>query len=290
MEPEPVPRPVAGLRAVLDRGWRIFATGLSFASFGIGGLLLWAFVFPWVRWRYRHDPLRRRQRARAIVQRSFATFIEWLRGLGVLTYEFHGEEKLRRPGLLVLANHPTLLDVVFLVSRMPDADCVVRTGLFTNPFTGGPVRATDYISNRGGPDLVDDCIRSVRGGSSLIIFPEGTRTKPGQEPELQRGAANIAVRGAIDLTPVSIRCDPPTLSKGVPWYRVPTRRFHVTIRVHDDIPLMSLLGPGRSEAAQARDVTDWLKRFFFEGGADGRIGQGDQGIDHRVAGTGRHHD
>lgn len=276
------------ISAVLNRGWRVVATGISFASFGLGGVVLWAVVFPWVRWRFRHDPERRRQCARRIVQRSFAIFIEWMRWLGVLTYEIHGEAKLRRPGLLVLANHPTLIDVVFLISRLPNADCVVRSGLFRNPFTRGAVRATDYISNGGGPELVADCIRSVKAGSALVIFPEGTRTRPGKPPELQRGAANIAVRGGIDLTPVSIHCDPPTLSKGLPWYRVPTRRFHVTIRVHDDISITSLLEPGRGEAAQARDVTDWLRRFFFEGGADGDTGQGDQGLDHRVSGTGGH--
>ena len=270
----------------LNRAWRIVATGLSFATFGVGGLALWLLVFPWVRWRYRKDPLHRRARARRVVQRSFAAFIELMRALGVMTYAFHGAEKLQRPGLLVLANHPTLIDVVFLISRIPNADCVVRSGLFRNPFTRGAVSATDYVSNSGGPELVEDCIRSVKGGSSLVIFPEGTRTRPGKPPELQRGAANIAVRGVIDITPVTIHCDPPTLSKGLPWYRVPLRRFHVTIRVHDDIPITSLLEPGRGEAVQARNVTEWLKRFFFEGEADGHTGQGDQGVDHRVAGAG----
>jgi 1-acyl-sn-glycerol-3-phosphate acyltransferase len=274
--------------AAVNRGWRILATGISFASFGLGGVVLWAIVLPWVRWRFRNDPERRRQCARRLVQRCFAIFIELMRSLGVLTYEFHGEAKLRRPGLLVLANHPTLIDVVFLISRLPNADCVVRAGLFSNPFTRGALRATDYLSNDGGPELVERCIRSVQAGSALVIFPEGTRTRPGKLPELQRGAANIAVRGRIDLTPVTIHCDPPTLGKGLPWYRVPTRRFHVTIRVHDDISITSLLAPGRGEAAQARDVTDWLRRFFFEGRADGDTGQGDQELDHRVSGTGRH--
>ena len=270
----------------LNRAWRIVATGLSFATFGLGGLALGLLVLPWVRWRYRRDPTRRRAVARRVVQRSFATFIELMRGLGVMTYEFHGAEKLQRPGLLVLANHPTLIDVVFLISRIPNADCVVRSGLFRNPFTRGALSAADYISNSGGPELVEDCIRSVKAGSSLVIFPEGTRTRPGKPPELQRGAANIAVRGVIDITPVTIHCDPPTLSKGLPWYRVPLRQFHVTIHVHNDISITSLLEQGRGEAVQARNVTEWLKRFFFEGEADGHTGQGDQGVDHRVAGTG----
>ena len=81
-------------------------------------------------------------------------------------------ERLDRNGLLVLANHPTLVDVVLLVSRLPNADCVVKSRLANNPFTRGPVRATVYICNDNGAGLVDDCIASVRSGHNLLIFPE----------------------------------------------------------------------------------------------------------------------
>jgi 1-acyl-sn-glycerol-3-phosphate acyltransferase len=240
--------------------WRVFATGLSFVSFGVGGVILWLLVFPALTVAVR-DPVRRSRLARAIIHHSFAGHIGLMHRLGVLTYEVRGLERLNRNGLLVLANHPTLIDVVFLVSLIGNADCVVKSRLARNPFTRGPIKATGYISNENGAGLIDDCIASVRSGKNLIIFPEGTRTPRSGEAHLQRGAANIAVRGVLDITPVIIRCTPPTLSKGEKWYHIPTRRFHVAIEVREDLPVASFMR-GTTEAIASRRLTEFLSTYF----------------------------
>ncbi|MEO7478494.1 MAG: lysophospholipid acyltransferase family protein [Lysobacteraceae bacterium] len=240
--------------------WRVIATGVSFLGFGIGGVIQWLLVFPCLNLCVR-DTDRRSRLARAVIHRSFAAHIELMRRLGVLTYDIRGAERLQRHGLLILANHPTLIDVVFLISLTPDADCVVKSRLARNPFTRGPVQATGYICNDSGIGLVDDCIASVRSGKNLVIFPEGTRTARNGELHLQRGAANIAVRGALNMTPVVIRCSPPALSKGVPWYRIPSRRFHVTVEVGEDLPVAPFLDQATAAIA-ARRLTDHLVAYF----------------------------
>ena len=250
------------MREALDRAWRVVGTGLSFAAFGIGGVLLWLVVFPLLRLFVR-DRGRLQRLARGMIRRTFAGHFALMHRLGVLTWEVRGLERLDRRGLLVLANHPTLIDVVFLVSRIPDADCVVKSALARNPFTRGPVLATGYIFNDDGAGLVDDCIASVRSGRNLLIFPEGTRTPAGADlGPLQRGAANIAVRGAIDVTPVVIRCVPRTLGKGEKWYLVPSRRFHISIEVLSDLPVAPYLVPGAGEPLAARRLTDALAATF----------------------------
>jgi 1-acyl-sn-glycerol-3-phosphate acyltransferase len=251
----------------LNRAWRVLGTGISFAAFGIGGLLLRITAFPLLQLLVR-DPARRRRAARRWVQRSFAAHVGLMRRLGVMTYEIHGRERLDRDGLLVLANHPTLIDVVFLVSLLPNADCVVKSAVARNPFMRGPVEACGYIANDDGAGLVDDCVAAVRAGGCLVIFPEGTRTVPGQPLRLQRGAAYIAVRGRVDVTPVRITCDPPTLTKGEKWYRVPCRRFHVKIEVGEDLPVAPFLAgdaaaPGGENLA-ARRLTDRLAAYFSD--------------------------
>ena len=87
-----------------------------------------------------------------------------------------------------------------------------------------------------------------------MIFPEGTRTVPGQPMQMQRGAANVALRGARVLTPVFITCDPPTLSKNLPWYRIPPRRPTFTLRAGDDIDL---------EAYRRRAIADCVTALEF---------------------------
>jgi len=249
------------LLARLFRVWRIVATGLSFAVFGVGGLLLRVLVFPLLNVLVR-QPERRVRAARDIIRRAFRTYVDLMRALGVLRYEITGLEKLERGGLLILANHPTLIDTVFLMAFVKNADCIVKGALWNNPFTGGPVRAAGYISNAGGAELVDDCIASLRRGNNLIVFPEGTRTGADGVITLKRGAANVAVRGARDITPVLIRCDPPTLGKGEKWWRVPPRRVLLRIDVQDDVDIDGFIGSGVSEVLAARQVTEFLQNYF----------------------------
>lgn len=253
-----------GFYTVLDRSWRTLATALSFIAFGLGGLLCGLVVAPLLLLLVR-DARLRRLLARRLVQRGFALQVAMMRALGVFTFEIIGGERLQRPGLLVLANHPTLIDVVLLVSLLPNADCVVKRAVARNPFMRGTVRAAGYIANDEGPALVDAGIAAVRAGGCLVIFPEGTRSAPGQPLRLRRGAANIAVRGRLDMTPVRLRCSPPTLEKGRKWYRVPPRRFHVSLEVGEDIPIGSFLDEDRvagGESLAARRVTDHLTRYF----------------------------
>lgn len=142
---------VSELPRRLDHAWRVFGTGLSFVAFGLGGLLLGVLVMPVLL--LMRDPVARRRRARRVVQVAFASHLRLMRGLGVMTYEIEGGERLQRDGLLVLANHPTLIDVVCLISLLPNADCVVKRAVACNPFMRGPVRAAGYISNDDGAGL-----------------------------------------------------------------------------------------------------------------------------------------
>lgn len=246
------------------RLWRIFATALAFTSFGIGGLVLWLVVFP-LQALVLRDNARRQRAARTVVQGVFRLFVGWMRLLGLISYEVLGAEKLQRHGLLILANHPTLIDVAFLIGLVPNACCVVKFTLAAHPCTRGPVRATGYICNNPQSDLMLACTETIAASSNLIIFPEGTRSLPGQPLKMQRGAAQIALRGGLDITPVRIHCEPLGLYKGQPWWTVARCPLHFTIEVGDDMltaPILAAAGgePGRA----ARRLTEDLIQFFSE--------------------------
>jgi 1-acyl-sn-glycerol-3-phosphate acyltransferase len=214
--------------------WRFVFTALSFALFGLGGLALRVAVLPLVL-HWPGPPAVRRRRARRTVGHAFRLHSRFMAATRVLTYEFEGLERLGRPGQMIVANHPSLIDVVFLLGHVPDANCVVKHSLWRNPFMRGPVTVAQYISNDGSADMLDRAAAVLRDGQTLIVFPEGTRTTPGQPPVFHRGAAAIAIRGATTITPVFITVTPTTLTKAEPWYRIPHRRVHMRLRVGHDI-------------------------------------------------------
>ncbi|WP_373280642.1 beta-ketoacyl synthase chain length factor [Methylomonas koyamae] len=162
---------------------------------------------------------------------EFLCFIGLMHRLGVMSYQICGGEKLNRPGQLVVANHPTLVDVVFLLSRIEQASCIVKASLWRNPAMRGSILNAGYISNADSATMIEDCAAWLNGGGGLIVFPEGTRTVPGQAYRFQRGAAAIALAADCVLTPVTLTCTPSTLTKNLAWYRIPPRRFHLRMQV-----------------------------------------------------------
>ena len=249
------------LRA-LFRGWRLIGTGISFCLFGAGGLVLGFIVFPVIRVMTESNQ-RRMTWAREAIRLAFKLFIFVMNGLGVLRYSFRGRERLDRRGLLILANHPSLIDAVFLMANVRNADCVVDAPLARNPFTRGGVRTAGYICNDvGGLPMVAACIASLEAGGNLVFFPEGMRTSPGGPIRLTRGGAHVAVRGSRDVTPVVIRCVPPTLTRGEKWWKVPPRQVHFTIEVHEDIAVRPFIEHCPEPALAARALPTHLQEYF----------------------------
>lgn len=246
----------------MNFAWRLFATGFCFVSFGVGGVLLGVLVFPTINL-FVIDRSRRSMWAKWVIHHVFRFFVGQMHFMGVYSYNVTGESKLNRSGLLVLANHPSLIDVVFLMSIIKNPDCVVKYSLLRNPFTRGPVIAARFICNDQGPALIDECIASLRKGNNLIIFPEGTRTPSDQTfGQLQRGASNMAVRSGVDITPVVIRCNYSILTKGKPWWKVPRTKPHFSIDVRDDLCVAHAVGDCATNAIAARQLNTYLTNYF----------------------------
>jgi len=243
--------------------WRLLATGTCFAVFGFGGLFLFVFVFPVLHllvW----NKKRRISYAKTVIRLAFQCFIGLMHGTGVLRFEVIGRERLNRHGLLILANHPTLIDTLFLMSFVQRADCIVKADLQTNLFTRGAVNACGFICNNHGTEFINDCIKSLQYGNNLIVFPEGTRTPPNDQIRFKRGAANIAVRAKCNVTPVLITCRPKTLGKHEKWWQIPPVRVNFRIEVQEDIKVDQFINESVSETIAARHLTTYLQTYFSE--------------------------
>lgn len=238
---------------------RVAATGFSFVVFGLGCALLVLIVFP-LAWLLTIFMQSRTIVYRRIISFTFRFFTRMMRALGLLTFEFKDLERI--PGdCLIVANHPSLIDVVILLGWVRDANCVVKGALFRNPFIVGPVTAAGYVNN-DAPNLVDECIARLSEGFPLLIFPEGTRTKPGEEIRMLRGAANIALEAGVPVCPVSIDMRPVSLSKGDHWWTVPKVTPHYEITVEPVWGIDKYLAGNELRSKQARHLTRDLEAFY----------------------------
>ena len=243
----------------INRAWRLLMTGLCFSFFGLGGLLLsltWFNLLLLIQ----PDPARRRKTVRASISWSFRIFLAVTRFVGVFDYRFTGTDLLKQDkGCLIVANHPTLVDYVLLASVLPDCDCLVKEGLLKNPFMRGVVKAADYLVNSEAETMVEACRQRLDEGGVILIFPEGTRSVPGQPVKLQRGAAHIAVRCRRDIRIVRIQCSQFFLYKNIKWYKIPSEKPLFTVDVKDKVQVENFsASPETSAAIFARRLTGYL--------------------------------
>lgn len=239
-------------------------TGLAFACFFGGGLLLALTVFPAIALFVQHEE-RRVRAVQAVIHHTFRFYIAMLEALGIIRLVVTGADALvDGKGRMIIANHPTLLDVVILMSLVPRAQCIVKAELWRSRYLGGVMRWAGYIRNDLEPEaLLEACKQAMAAGKSLIIFPEGTRSRPGEALQFRRGFANIALLAEAEIQLVTIDCRPIMLSKGDPWWKIPPKKSLFRVTVGERLDAANTLGYQYRSLA-ARHLVRRLQTYFAE--------------------------
>jgi 1-acyl-sn-glycerol-3-phosphate acyltransferase len=249
----------------LDWAWRLFVTAIAFSLFGLGGLFMTIFYFPILNLVVKNKD-RRADLVQATIHKCFSFYVPFIEFIGVCDLEVQNKEYIQGvKGTVIIANHPSLLDTVFLMGQMKRAQCIVKHELWNNFFLGGVMRAANYIRNDEDPEkLIEDCVKVLARGDNLIIFPEGTRTPPGVIlGKLQRGVANILVGSTAPILPVTIHCNHTTLAKREPWYKIPPTRLAFNIRFSEPRESQDLvIEKTEHHSLQTRRITAALRELL----------------------------
>ena len=236
-----------------------------FIAFGVGGLVLGCVFFPPLML------LRARRAMRALVRGGYRLFVGVGRVTGLFRVVMSAEDRARLAsmrGRVVVASHPSLIDVVILLARLPNATAVAKAAAGRNFFYSRVVNAA-FLVNDDPRRVLDESQDLLARGGNLVIFPEGTRT-PVDAPcrKLHRGAAQIALHAGAPVACVSVACDPPVLAKGQPWWDVADRVIAFTLRVCGEIPVTAP-EPGTVPHAAAVALSERIRGLLFPPPADG---------------------
>lgn len=134
-------------------------------------------------------------------------------------------------GLIIVANHPTMLDALLLVAHLPRSACIMKASLMKNIFLGAGARLARYIRNDSAHAMVKQAVADLRQGGQLVIFPEATRTTQPPVNTFTPGVTLIAKLARAPIQTVIIETDSPYLSKGWPLWRVPPLPVVFTLRL-----------------------------------------------------------
>jgi len=169
--------------------------------------------------------------ARGIVQRHCAAFLRRLGEMGRLHVEFLGfEDAADWRGSVVCPNHPSLLDALFLFSKIPDVDCVIGRNPRRDPLLAVSAWRAGYVPSEPAGVMLRECRRRLADGANIVIFPEGTRTAVGALNGFQGGFALPAIQSGGSVRTVFIECDSMALGKGFSFFKNahPPLRFRIS--------------------------------------------------------------
>lgn len=206
---------------MIRRGWQLACFYLLLLGLGLASLgwnLLAALMLPLVP----------RQRAQAIgrhvVASSYRVFWNLAAAFGLMEVDSQALDRLNddATGMVVVANHPSMVDALLIVARLQRGVCIMKGDLMRSVFLGAGARLARYIPNDSPRTMLRHAIANLRDGSQLVMFPEGTRTAAGETLNRFRpGVTAIAHKAGVPIQTVFIETDSPYLRKGWPIWRVP---------------------------------------------------------------------
>ncbi|MDP9045301.1 MAG: 1-acyl-sn-glycerol-3-phosphate acyltransferase [Pseudomonadota bacterium] len=163
------------------------------------------------------------------VYRGFWTCAQWL---GLMRIDYTALDALARDGgLIIAANHPSMLDALLVIARVPRGICIMRASLMRNPFLGAGARLARYIRNDPPRGMIRSCVSNLQQGGQLVLFPEGTRTVRGPINAFRPGVTLIAQMAQVPIQTVLIESESPYLGKGWPIWRAPNFPIRIQVRL-----------------------------------------------------------
>ena len=185
------------------------------------------------------------------------TWSRWILATTGVTVDVVGLERLT-PGAtyVFVSNHQSIYDIPILFWSLPfQLRIIAKASLGQFPFLGWHLRRTGHmLVNRARPDrkaIFGWGERLIAQGLSLIVFPEGTRSRDGRVARFKGGSFSLALEAGLPVVPISVVGSRHVMLKG----RLATYPGHVRLVVHDPIETRGMAGRDPREfGARVREI------------------------------------
>jgi 1-acyl-sn-glycerol-3-phosphate acyltransferase len=144
----------------------------------------------------------------------FSAAVPWARAiLAVCNIKVHVEGIERVNGAvprIYISNHQSAFDIFVLLASLPvDFKFIMKEELMKIPIFGFASRRAGYIGivrddPRKAVKSMERAAERIRGGASVLVFPEGTRSEDGRLQSFKKGGFHLALKAGCDIVPVTI--------------------------------------------------------------------------------------
>lgn len=211
-----------------------------FIFFGIGAFIISFLIIPYIKLFVKKE--KRRECYQSVLRNSWKNFIDMTVRLGIIKVNIKDYEHLTNiKNKVIVATHPSFIDIVILVGLIPKSICFAKKELLHNFLLKDIVKSICISNGLELEEMKSVTKEYLDEGYNVIIFPMGRRHKQDEFPKIRKGAAVVALNSGKNIVPVKMYTDYDFLQIGQPVYDAGDKVINYYIEPMEEINIQDYI-------------------------------------------------
>lgn len=243
--------------------WRSFLTLFSFLIFGIGACVVNFTVVPLAKCFVKQGNLL--DFYSDVVHKTWKFFVGWLCLIRLIRLDIKNIDEIKNiKNKIIVATHPSFIDVVILVGLIPKTTCIAKEALSRNPIMSNILNTIFITSEANIEEFKTQTKFMLDNGFNLIIFPSGIRHRKGEYPKIKKGASTIALNAKKNIVPIQFFADGDFLFINQPVWAVDKKTVTFSLEKLDEIDVLAEIEKGETVIVQKRNITKMIEYSLYK--------------------------
>lgn len=239
----------------LKRFYRSVMIVFLFAFFGVGALFERYIVFPFQKSKKQnYDTL----------YKSWKFFVNLLEKTGMINLKVENVEKIEKiKNSIIVSTHPSFIDIVILMSLIPNTTCFVAQRLADNLFLKGMVKRLFIIEGKSTDIWINEACEKLDSGLNIVIFPMGIRHRKNECPKIRRGTALLAQKSKKNIVAINMETSFDFLQINQPIYDAGEKAVEYNVQYIDEINTDDCLQLYDDEVSFRTEITRKISHLLY---------------------------
>lgn len=240
--------------------YRSIVTINAFIFFVIGSILFFPISVLVIKLYTRNDD-KRKKNTRILVKYAFKALLGYCQIFGMFKIKYINFNNVNNlQNSIIIANHPTLIDVLMVISKTNPNTISIVANKLTKSFMKNTIATLGYLSNNLN---IEEIAEKTKFGENILLFPEGTRTKTNNKFVFHKGAAYLAYKQNKPIIPVYISCSiPEYMNNNFFSWKAPIKKPILTLEVGEPIYPHKIITNDKSDAVKIREINHFLENNY----------------------------
>ena len=212
---------------------RRFFFAVALFCFSVGALLLGLIIFPCMKI-FSNSTTDYKFKCSKIIHIMWRVLVKYLEFTGIIKV-FYDKKIGEIKNKIIVASHPSYIDIVILIALIPNSLCLAKTSLLNNFIMKNIVKSLYITNDSSVEEFLEKSKEALDEGFNIIIFPTGARTESGEDVHIHKGAAKLAIFSKCKILPIKITTSESILTKNHSIFQIGSKTVDFNLSMQDEI-------------------------------------------------------